>query len=70
MAKKLVNKKSLEGYFIANLIKALIMIERGYVKKGLLILEDLKSKEKEPLYVNNINLNVDLIHDIYFGGIK
>jgi hypothetical protein len=22
------------------------------------------------LYVNNINLNVDLIHDIYFGGIK
>lgn len=70
-AEKIVNDERLKEDFLSNTIKAIILIEKGYVKKGLFILEDLLEKSDENShYLDAMKYNLDIVYEFYLDKQK
>ncbi|MCX7770385.1 MAG: tetratricopeptide repeat protein [Proteobacteria bacterium] len=68
-AEKIINDLHLEKDFHSNLIKAILLVERGYVKKGIEILESLKVDGDERLN-EIVNQNLGIIYNLYLAEKK
>lgn len=70
-AEKIVTDERLKDDFLSNIIMAIILIEKGYVKKGLIMLEELLKKidERSP-YIEAIKYDLDIIYEFYLNNQK
>ncbi len=68
-AEKVINDSQLQSDTTSKFIIALIMIDKGYVKKGKLMLEELKIQENNASYTDYIKYNLELIDELYFENL-
>lgn len=70
-AEKIVTDERLKDDFLSNIIMAIILIEKGYVKKGQIMLEELLKKldEKSP-YIDAIKYDLEIIYEFYLNNQK
>lgn len=70
-AEKVVTDERVKNDFLSNIIMALILVEKGYVKKGQLMLEKLrKDLDESSPYAHAINYNLEVIYELYLDSLK
>lgn len=66
-AEKVISDPVLKDDSLSQIIMALIMVERGHVNKGKLMLEELRKQQSNASYIACIEYDLDLINEVYLG---